>query len=232
MGKLEKKRGKTNISGLAGDIEFYTIKGETFFKTHAKKHKKSRSKKAVSGRSNFASVVKLAKETIKIPELKEIWSHSKLKGMNEFQKLIKYNMPLAYEGDLTIKNFITHKGLNLYIPDISLEDFTLSFTFDVYGLIKPPLKLHMFIYMYNRKMKDSSAFSSTSRSISINQDDISTLREKGESKYNMKVKLVGDEKKFLSDYKDVLVLFAVTGTPTIPNRKSWTNTVGFDIPLI
>ncbi len=58
------------------------------------------------------------------------------------------------------------------------------------------------------------------------------LREKGESKYNMKVKLVGDEKKFLSDYKDVLVLFAVTGTPTIPNRKSWTNTVGFDIPLI
>ena len=232
MGRLTRKRGKTNISGLAGDIELYTIKGETFFKKHAQKHKKSRSKKAVSGRSNFASVVKLAKETIKIPELKEIWSHSKLKGRNEFQKLIKYNMPLAYEGDLTIKNFCTHKGLNLYIPDISLEDFTLSFTFDVYGLIKPPLKLHMFIYMYNRKMKDSSAFSSTSRSISIIQDDISTQREKGESKYNMKVKLVGDEKKFLPDYKDELVLLAVTGTPTIANRKYWTNIVGFDIPLI
>jgi hypothetical protein len=48
----------------------------------------------------------------------------------------------------------------------------------------------------------------------------------------MKVKLVGDEKKFLPDYKDVLVLFAVTGTSTISNRKGWTNTVDFDIPLV
>ena len=49
MGRLNRKRGKTNLSGLAGNIELYTIKGETFFKTHAKTHKKSRSKEAVRG---------------------------------------------------------------------------------------------------------------------------------------------------------------------------------------
>lgn len=36
----------------------------------------------------------------------------------------------------------------------------------------------------------------------------------------------------LSSFKDVVVLLAVTGTTTIPKRKYWTNTVGFDIPLI
>ena len=232
MARIVKKRGKTNLSGLAGTIEFFTIKGETFFKAHNKKHKKSGSKKAVAGRSNFKSVVKMSKLIIKIPELKEVWSHSKLKGRNEFQKLIKYNMPLAYEGDLTIKNFLTHKGLDIYVPDLILEDSTLSFTFDVYGMIKPPLKLHMIIYNYNPKRKGSPVFLITSKSVAITKEDSGTLKEKKGSKYNMNVKLVGDEKKFLPDYKDVLLLLAVTGTPSIANRKYWTNTVGFDIPLV
>jgi hypothetical protein len=232
MGRLIKKRGKTNLSGLAGDIEFCTIKGEVFFKTHAKKHRKSRSKKAVSGRSNFASVVKFAKEIIKIPELKEIWSHSSLEGRNEFQKLIKYNMPLAYDGDLTIKNFCTLKGLNLYVPDLLLEDDTLNFTFDVYGLIKPPLKIHMFFYMYNCKRKDGFDFLIMTKCITIDKDDSEMIQKKGESKYIINKKLLKDESKFLSDFKDVVVFLAVTGTPSIAKRKSWTNTVGFDIPLL
>lgn len=232
MARLIIKRGKTNYKGKAGTLEFYIIKGETFFKTHAKRHKKSRSKGAVSGRNNFASVVKFAGQIIKIPELKEIWSHSSLEGRNEFQKLIKYNMPLTFEGNLTIKNFYTPKGLKLYIPDLFLENDTFSFTFDVYGLIKPPLKLHMLLYLYNPKRKDSFEFLVSLNSITITKDEISTLMEKGESKYNLTVKLTGDDKKYLPDYKDILVLLAVTGTPSIAKRKYWTNTVGFDIPLI
>src|ERR1035437_3883898 len=232
MGRLIRERGKTNLSGLAGTIEFYTIKGEVFFKTHAKKHRKSRSKKAVSGRSNFASVVKFAKAIIKIPELKEIWSHSSLEGRNEFQKLIKYNMPLAYDGDLTIKNFCTLKGLNLYVPDLLLDDDTLNFTFDVYGFVKPPLKIHMFFYMYNCKRKDGFDFLIMPKCLSIDKDDSEMIHKKGESKYIINKKLLKDEREQLSDFKDVVVLLAVTGTPTIANRKNWTNTVGFDIPLV
>jgi hypothetical protein len=84
MGRLIRKRGKSSLSGLAGNVEFFTIKGETFFKAHTKRHKKSRSKRAITGRSNFASVIKFAKEIIKIQVLKEIWNHSLLKGRNEF----------------------------------------------------------------------------------------------------------------------------------------------------
>jgi hypothetical protein len=85
MGSIIKKRGKTNLSGLAGNIEFYSKDGKTFFKTYAKIHKKSRSKEAVRGRSNFASVVKMAKEINNVAVLTEVWSHSALPGLIFFQ---------------------------------------------------------------------------------------------------------------------------------------------------
>jgi hypothetical protein len=232
MGRLVRKRGKTNLSGLAGSIELYTVKGVTFFKTHAKTHKKSKSKEAVRGRSNFASVVKMAKEINEVDILKEVWSHSSLPGRNGYQKLIKYNMSLAYDGNLTIKNFYTPKGKDLFIQEFQIEGEIVSFTMDVYGLIKPPIILHLFYYWYNRKERDSSEFESTYAFINISQDDADKIRKKGESKYDIMFKLEGAIGEQFLKYKDVVILLAVTGTPSIANRKYWTNTVGFDIPLI
>ena len=232
MGSIIKKRGKTNLSGLAGTVEFFVKDGKTYFKAHAKKHKKSRSKAAVSGRSNFASVVKMAREINKVSVLKEVWSHSSLPGRNGYQKLIKYNMPLAYDGNLTIKNFYTPKGKELSIKEFLIEGEIVSLTLDVYGLIKPPIILHVYYYLYNRKERDSSEFESTYAHIKISQDNADQMRKKGESKYTIMWKLEGDLWKQFLKYKDVVILLAVTGTPSIAHRKSWTNTVGFDIPLI
>jgi hypothetical protein len=58
------------------------------------------------------------------------------------------------------------------------------------------------------------------------------MRKKGESKYSIMWKLDGDIWTQILRYKDVVILLAVTGTPSIANRKFWTNTAGFDIPLI
>ena len=170
MGSIIRKRGKTNLSGLAGTVEFFMKDGKTYFKAHAKKHKKSRSKKAVSGRSNFASVVKMAREINKQGILKEVWSHSSLPGRNGFQKLIKYNMPLAYDGNLTIKNFFTPKGKDLSIKEFLIEGEIVSLTLDVYGLIKPPLILHLFYYWYNGKEPGGYEFMTTYAHIKISLD--------------------------------------------------------------
>lgn len=232
MGRLKRKRGKTNLSGLAGNIELYTVKGETFFKTHAKKHKKSKSKKAVRGRSNFASVVKMARDINKVEILKEVWSHSSLPGRNGYQKLIKYNMPLAYEGNLTIKNFFTPKGKELFIDDYKIENEIASFTMDLYGLIKPPIVIHIFYYWYNQKDPGSADFVSTYARINISQENADEIREKGESRYNIMYRVDGDFGMMCNRYKDVVILIAVTGISSIPKRKYWTNTVGFDIPLV
>jgi hypothetical protein len=232
LGRINKKRGKTNLSGLAGTVEFSTKDGKTYFKAHAKKHKKSRSHEAVSGRSNFASVVKMAKEINGAGVLKEVWSHSSLPGRNGYQKLIKYNMPLAYDGNLTIKNYFTPKGKKLSIQEFLIEGEILTLTFDVYGFIKPPLILHLFYYLYNRKERGSSEFESTYAHIKISQDDADKIRKKGESKYSIMFKLNGTLWEQFLKYKDVVILLAVTGIPSIANRKYWTNTVGFDIPLI
>ena len=232
MGSIIKKRGKTNLSGLAGPIEFFVKDGKTYFKAHAKKHKKSRSHEAVKGRSNFASVVKMARGINKVVVLKEVWSHCSLPGRNGYQKLIKYNMPLAYDGNLTIKNYFTPKGQKLSIQEFLIEGEIVSLTLDVYGLIKPPIILHVYYYLYNRKERDSSEFESTYAHIKISQDNADQMRKKGESKYTIMWKLEGDLWKQFLKYKDVVILLAVTGTPSIAHRKSWTNTVGFDIPLI
>src|ERR1035437_6055538 len=69
MGRLIKKRGKTTLSGPAGNVEFYTFGGTTYFKARAKRHKKSRSKLAVTGRNNFASVVKFSGGVITLPAI-------------------------------------------------------------------------------------------------------------------------------------------------------------------
>ena len=232
MGSIIKKRGKSNLSGPAGTVEFFIKDGKTYFKAHAKKHKKSRSKAAVSGRSNFASVVKMAKEINEAGVLKEVWSHSSLPGRNGYQKLIKYNMPLAYDGNLTIKNYFTPKGQKLSIQELLIEGEIVSLTFDVYGLIKPPLILHLFYYLYNRKERSSSEFESTYAHIKISKDDADKIRKKGESKYCIMWKLTGSIWEQFLKYKDVVILLAVTGTPSIANRKYWTSTVGFDIPLV
>jgi hypothetical protein len=43
---------------------------------------------------------------------------------------------LAYKGNLTIKNFYTPKGKELFIDDYKIEDEIASFTMDLYGLIR------------------------------------------------------------------------------------------------
>jgi hypothetical protein len=232
LGRIIKKRGKTNLSGKAGTIEFYTIDGVTYFKAHAKVHKKSKSSKAVSGRSNFASVVSLAKAINKVEVLKDAWNNSSLQGRNGYQKLIKYNMPLAYQGNLTQKNLITPKGQNLFIKDFELKEDLISFTFDVYGLIKPPIVIHLFYYFYNNKESIGYKIMSRYAYIEISIDDAAMMRKKGESKYNVMFKVNKELLDLVANYKDVVILLAVTGTPSIAKRKCWTNTVGFDIPLV
>jgi hypothetical protein len=232
MGRLVKKGGNRYLSGAAGNAEFYSMGGETFFKVRSRRHRKSKSKAAVSGRNNFKSVVTLAREINKLPVFNEIWKHSSLRGRNTYQKLIKYNMPLAYDGNLTIKNYFTPKGPDLFIPEFTLENGELDFTFDMYGLIKPPLVLHMIYYLYNYKLYNGFTFDYIYRTITISADKAAQIRKKGESKYNIKEKLIKPDIDNLAGYKDVVVLMAVTGVPSIAGRKYWTKTVGFDIPLI
>jgi len=232
MGRLVKKRGKTTLSGPAGNVDFYTFGGTTYFKARAKKHKKSKSKLAVRGRNNFASVVKFAAGVIKYPRFKEMWDSSSLPGRNGYQKIIKNNMPLARDGNLTINNFFTPKGHKLFIPDFIVEKDAVRFEFDVYGLIRPPLIMHMFFYLYNQKDTNSFVFEFMYRNIQIAPEDVDMQTKKGELKYIINNKLDKAGIKLLSLFKDVVVLLAVTGTSSIANRKYWSNTVGFDIPLI
>jgi hypothetical protein len=232
MGRLIKKRGKTTLSGPAGNVDFYSFGGTTYFKARAKRHKKSKSKLAVRGRNNFASVVKFASGIIKYPGFKEIWDSCSLQGRNGYQKIIKNNMPLTRDGNLTLNNFFTPKGHKLFIPDLIIENDAVRFEFDVYGLIRPPLTMHMFFYLYNRKETNSFVFIFMYKPIHINPDNADMQTKKGELRYKVNAKLHKAEITDLSLFKDVVVLLAVTGNPSIPNRKSWSNTVGFDIPLI
>lgn len=232
MGRLIKKRGKTTLSGPAGNVDFYTFGGITYFKARAKRHKKSRSILAVRGRNNFASVVKFASGVINYPGFKEIWDSSSLQGRNGYQKIIKNNMPLARDGNLTINNFFTPKGHKLFIPDFIIEKDALRFEFDIYGLIRPPLTMHIFFYLYNKKDTKSFVFTFIYKPIYITPDDVDMQTKKGELRYKINDKLDKAQITNLSLFKDVVVLLAVTGTSTIPNRKSWTNTIGFDIPLV
>lgn len=232
MGRIKRKKNKSYFSGKAGNVEFFTIGDEQYFRSHAKRHKKSKSKAAVGGRNNFRSVVKLAQYINHDPVLKEIWNRSSMEGRNAYQKVIKHNMPLAKDGNLTIKNILLPKGRDLFIEEFPIEGGMLNFTFDLYGSIKPPLEVHFYYYFYNYIKYDKFHFEIVMDNLHINPEEIAKYKAKEASRYRIKKEAKELARSKLEDFKDVVVLITVTGTPSIANRKGWTNTVGFDIPLI
>ena len=229
MARLVRKGKNLLLSGKVGTIQFRTVRGKTFIISAPERHKKSKSKKAIAGRSNFASVVGFSKRINSISVIKDILNNSSLPGIDSYHKLMKGNMLKAEAGFLTTKNFITPPGQRLVVSDYFIEDHSIHTTFDMFGIIRAPLTLYQIFYLYNNRKTNDIFFFNLTTFIDIEQSN--NIRKKGESKYSIKIELVENVREMFSRYRDAIVYMAVKGTPMNKYKRFWTSTIAKEITI-
>ena len=231
MARIVKKGNNIFYSGKLGPIVLRVKKDMNVIATAPASYKKSKSKKAVAGRNNFASVVGFARCINRIAEIKEILNNSSLPGTDPYHKLIKGNMLNVESGFLSKDNFITPPGQRLSVSEYFIEDNIIHITFDIFGIIRAPLTLYQIIYFYNRRETTNALFRFVNVTTFIDYEQANNIRRKGESKYSIKIKLSQVERKILSMYMDAIVFIAVKGTPMNKYKRFWTSTVSKEIIL-
>ena len=231
MARIVKKGKKVFYSGKLGPIVL-RVKGDLNVIAKAPaSYKKSKSKKAVTGRSNFASVVGFARCINRIAEIKEILNNSSLPGTDAYHKLIKGNMLNVESGLLSRNNFITPPGQRLLVTEYFIEDDIIHITFDMFGIIRAPLTLYQVIYFINRRDTMSAFFQFVNINTFIDYEQADKIRRKGESKYSIKIKLNDGARRMLKMYMNAIVFIAVKGTPMSKYKRFWTSTVSKEIKL-
>jgi hypothetical protein len=137
-----------NLSGKLGNIVIKKRNNKEVVYLLSGNHRTSKSAAAVRVRKNFAVTVKLAKSVNSVLMLKKIWTLSKAKGINSFQKLIKNNARLVKNGSLTASNKITPAGLSLKLNSASFanKNLHLSFVCPANQYLKFPAVLFAYLY--------------------------------------------------------------------------------------
>lgn len=147
------------------DVVFRVRNGEVVVYSRPKKQKISNSEAAVNARKKFALTVALAKEINSNKTLSEIWKNSKIKAINAYQKIIKYNSTLTNSESLTLKNSITPPdGFTLGGIKVTFEAKTLSIQLEKSKNSKQLLKsekLFCLVYLWGDKKEKANTKSNT-----------------------------------------------------------------------
>ncbi len=207
-----------SYSGRMGNIVYRVINGNTYVSVRPLKYKPSKSPAAKRVKNNFSAVVNLAQSVNSVPALKNIWKTSEAEGYSPYHKLIRNNIALISEGNLTTGNIITPEGLDLELSSLSLQRNTLNagFTFRENANIKFPLELHFVFYF---KDYDKRILSFVEK---INEPEPDGV-------YNINIPLNPYVTKGLKEDPHPLVYLAATGS--VPSRKKiyWSGTAAIQM---
>lgn len=110
-----------SIKGTIGDVVFRERNGKVIVFSRPKKYKKTKSQKLKNERKKFATVVKLANIIKNSTDLYSIWKASKLPGSNSYQKIIKNNLKLTDDVNLSVNNILVPPGINLELNILEIN---------------------------------------------------------------------------------------------------------------
>lgn len=149
-----KKNVLGTFQGSLSDIVLRVRNGKVVAYAKPTKQRVSRTKSALIARYRFALTVALAKEINRNEILSKIWSQTKIKATNSYQKLIKVNSPFTEPQSLSIRNKITPDGIPLKDVAIQTVNNFLELTIDLSKIDKQLLKsnkLFCLIHLWNKK---------------------------------------------------------------------------------
>jgi len=110
-----------SIKGKIGDVIFRERNGKVIAFARAKKYKKTKSQKLKKERTKFATVVQFANLIKNEPDLYSIWKKSNLPGSNAYQKIIKNNLKLTNESELSVNNILLPSGIDIEVNLLNIN---------------------------------------------------------------------------------------------------------------
>ena len=202
-----------SYSGRMGNIVYRVINGNTYVSVRPLKYKPSKSPAAKRVKNNFSAVVNLARSVNAVPALKNVWKTSEVEGYSPYHKLIRNNIALISEGNLTTENIITPEGLDLELSSLSVlkNNLNAGFTFQENANVKFPLELHGFFYFkdYNKRILSFIE--------KINEPEPNGV-------YNLSIPLNPYITKGLKEDPHPLVYLAVAGSVPPKKKIYWSGT--------
>lgn len=118
------------VRGKIGDYVVRKMNGKYFVSLRPEHYKISQNKKARDSRNGFGICVNLARMVNNSPELKLVWKSAPVEGTSAYHRILKHNLPLCREGNLTINNIITPSGLSNPVKNVSFDRESLIIQID------------------------------------------------------------------------------------------------------
>jgi hypothetical protein len=228
MGHL-KNPALGNLNGKVGNIVGRDFGYGHYVSVRPKRYQVKKKLNEVGTKQRFHAVVKLAKNIIHFPELKNVWDNCKLPGKRGYTRIISANSKLLKDNLPTTENIITPKGRELIFDSLEVSNKRIIYTFNMAGLIKPRLYIFYIIFFYNpKKIEDGLNIILTDKQyVEIEYADRS-MDKNGEN-YIAKSEFNDYIKDAREKFKNAILYTAVVGTSSIKNKKWWTSTVAIDI---
>jgi len=228
MGRL-KKPALGKLSGRVGNIVGRDFGYDHFISVRPEKYIVKKKTGEVGTKQRFQTAVKLAKTIITYPELKKVWDKCNMPGKRGYNRIIAANYKLLKDNLPTTENIITPKGRELIFDMLEVSDKRISYSYNMGGLIKPPLCLTFIILFYNPIKAEHRLNDVWVERFFINPEDAYRFMDKKEEKYTGHYSLGERIKDNRKSFKNAILYTAVAGTSTIKNKKWWTTTVAIDI---
>ncbi len=207
------------LKGSLSDIVFRVRNGKVVAYTKPVKQKVSNSKASVNARKRFAITVALARKVNSDPLLSAIWKSYNIKATNAYQKIIKVNSGLSEPDCLSINNKITPDSS--IIPHIKTEMNSSVLNIKIYcdkvdkKLLKSA-RLYYLLFYYDIPPTRRDKI------IELQHRDLPDLSQYNE--YNLSISIDGK-----NNYKNVIVLMAITNQPEENKNLIWSRTIGIEL---
>jgi hypothetical protein len=217
------------LNGRAGNIVGRDFGYDHYISVRPEKYHVKKKLKEVSSKQRFQTAVKLAKATVRYPELKKVWDKCNMPGKRGYNRIIAANCKLFEDNLPTTGNIITPKGRELILDMLEVNDKKIRISYNMAGLIKPPFCLAFIILFYNPINAEDGLTYIYQDIIFIKPEYADRFMDKKGEIYTNEKSLGESVKLNRKRYRNAILYAAVAGTSAIKNKKWWTSTAAIDI---
>ncbi len=207
------------LSGRLGNTITRIRYGKEVVYTLPEKVNVSSSNAAKTARRKFGLTVNFAKFINSIPALSAVWHTVKIPGTNSYQRLIKNNVKLTGENNLTLNNIITPPGILPGLLRCSYKDEIISLEIDSSLSSSVPFEIHIIFYFYEPGEIKLKKFSLEYIHNELNDFDLNTVTQ-------VSLSLNMYQKSLFDKYYHCILYAALTSSK---GKIKWSSTSTFSL---
>lgn len=206
------------LKGRIGNFNFRNEKGKNIMSIRPPKVNVSQTPQAKRARQDFAVAVNISKAVNSVPELKAVWTQTKIKARNSYQKLLKINLDGVKNTRATTLNKITPEGIFLVLNSVSINNNEINLDFSIPSTRNIQFPAGIFIFLY---------FNDNDSPVFLIKSEIEEPASNG--LYHKSITMEDKITDALRINPKPIIYFAVAGSTPSGRKKFWTTSVSWQI---